>query len=51
MKWARACWRRSSSYIPLTNALSLLWVGGLVGNAEGVPSRLLLMLPFVVLGG
>ena len=39
------------SYILLTNALSLLWVGGLVGIAEGVPSRLLLMLPFVVLGG
>ena len=32
----------------LTNALSLRW---LVGTAESVPSRLLLMLPFVVLGG
>jgi len=39
------------AYILFSNALSLLWIGGLVGVADGVPSRVLLMLPFVVLGG
>lgn len=39
------------SYILLTNALSLLWVGGLVGVAEGMPRFIVLALPFVALGG
>ncbi len=50
-------WHKNTSraqvqgYILFSNALSLLWIGGLVGVPEGVPGRALLMLPFVALGG